>query len=119
MHVEQPRPRRAHAKKVEEIVATFVPNYGHGTRREQQADTIIGSRLFNHLYYLEEVQMVDITFENYINAWKSVKNPYWDLQTQAGRELFGKITDAIKKEMGGAEFHLKYVTRAWTARREG
>jgi hypothetical protein len=34
-------------KKTEEIIRHYFPDYSHGIRREQQADVILESRLFN------------------------------------------------------------------------
>jgi ubiquinone/menaquinone biosynthesis C-methylase UbiE len=105
-------------KKVEEIIKRFVPNYSHGTRREQQADVIIGSNLFNHLYYFEMPQIVKVKIEDYIEAWKSVKNAYWDLDTDEGKKLFEKIVSAIMDEFRETPIlNLTYVTKVWTATR--
>ena len=49
-------------------------------------------------------------------AWKSVKNPYWDLETNEGNELFEKITNKLKQELP-SEFNIKYTTRAWSAKK--
>lgn len=106
-------------KKVEGIIREYVPQYSHGTRREQQADTIISSRLFNHLYYLEEPQDVEMNVDAYLNAWKSVKNPYWDVKTEQGKKLFEQISSTIKQEFAGVPLlKLRYITKAWTAKKE-
>jgi ubiquinone/menaquinone biosynthesis C-methylase UbiE len=105
-------------KKVELIIKRFVPDYSHGTRREQQADVIIASKLFNHIYYLEEPQIVDVELDNYIEAWQSVKNNFWDLDTEEGQILFKQIMDAIRDEFKSTPvLKITYVTRIWTAKR--
>jgi ubiquinone/menaquinone biosynthesis C-methylase UbiE len=105
-------------KRVEEIIRRFVPDYSHGTRREQQADVIIGSKLFNHLYYCETPQVVDIKLHDYLEAWKSVKNSYWDVTTPDGEELLNRILDAIRQEFADTPvLHLTYVTKTWTVKR--
>ncbi|MFA6035794.1 MAG: methyltransferase domain-containing protein [Candidatus Micrarchaeia archaeon] len=107
-------------KRIEQIITEVVPEYEHGTRREQQADVIIGSKLFNHLYYLEEPQQVEMPLDRYIEAWKSVKNKYWDLDTEAGRKTFQKILDKMHAEFGKVKaLKLTYITKIWTAQREG
>jgi ubiquinone/menaquinone biosynthesis C-methylase UbiE len=106
-------------KRVEEIIREFVPDYSHGTRREQQADVIIASRLFNNLYYLEEPQAVKMSVENFVDGWRSVKNKYWDPATPEGKELLSKIIARIESEFADTpELQITYVTRAWTAKRE-
>lgn len=106
-------------KRVENIIREYVPEYTHGTRREQQSDVIISSRLFNNLYYLEEPQDVEMSVESYLNAWKSVKNPYWDIRTEDGKKLFEQISSAIMHEFADVPLlKLRYVTKAWTAKRE-
>lgn len=103
---------------VERVIRSFVPAYSHGTRREPQADVILESRLFNDVHYFEEAQRVERTVPDFIAAWASVKNPYWDLATPAGHALFDSIKAALAAELGRQErLTMTYVTRTWTARR--
>ncbi|MCR8709028.1 class I SAM-dependent methyltransferase [Campylobacter sp. RM5063] len=104
-------------KIAEDIIVSFVPNYTRGTRREDQRPIIEAHKeLFDNIIYLEEDFYFHQSVDNYINAWKSVKNPYWDLETKEGNELFEKITDKLKQELPG-EFDIKYTTRAWSAKK--
>lgn len=103
--------------KAEEIITELVPHYSRGTRREDQR-AIIESRkdLFDSILYVEEDFYFQQSLENYINAWKSVKNPYWDLDSAEGRELFENITQKMRATLP-KELHIKYTTRCWSARK--
>ncbi|EAH5485341.1 methyltransferase domain-containing protein [Campylobacter coli] len=104
-------------KIAEDTIIEFVPNYTRGTRREDQRP-IIESRkdLFDNIVYIEEDFYFHQSIENYINAWKSVKNPYWDLETEEGNELFNKISDKISQRLP-KEFSIKYTTCCWSAKK--
>ncbi|MBR9702482.1 methyltransferase domain-containing protein [Candidatus Woesearchaeota archaeon] len=105
-------------KKVEGILQEFYPEYSHGTRREQQEDVILASRLFNNVYYFEEEQLVAIPLEKYIEAWRSVKNAFWDFSTEEGKATFEKIATRIRDELKDTPvLKLKYDTRVWVAKK--
>lgn len=104
--------------RIEEIIKEVVPAYEPGVRREGQADVILMSKLFNDVHYIEAPQEVRRTFEEYIKAWRSVKNKYWDFETEEGKNTFETIVGKIEKEFGADMiFPMTYVTRIWTARR--
>jgi len=104
-------------KRIEDIIVSVVPDYQRGVRREAQADVILSSGLFNNVNYIEKSQKVRRTIDEYIKAWMSVKNKYWDFDTEEGRAIFEKITNEIKKEFEAVGyFDLVYTTRIWTAR---
>ncbi len=117
MYVESQGFKRSCTKIAEDTIVEFVPNYTRGTRREDQRP-IIESRkgLFDNIVYIEEDFYFHQSIENYINAWKSVKNPYWDLETDEGNELFNKISDKISQRLP-KEFSIKYTTRCWSAKK--
>ncbi|MFQ6342737.1 class I SAM-dependent methyltransferase [Campylobacter sp. VTCC 70190] len=104
-------------KIAEDTIVEFVPNYTRGTRREDQRP-IIESRkdLFDNIVYTEEDFYFHQNIENYINAWRSVKNRYWDVATKEGEELLNKIMDKIKERLP-KEFSIKYTTRTWSAKK--
>lgn len=103
--------------KAQDIIKEFVPNYDTGVRREDQRPVIEKNRaLFDEIFYLEQDFYFHQTIDNYILAWKSVKNPYWDLDTNEGKALFEKISAKIKHELP-SEFDIKYTTRAWSAKK--
>ncbi len=105
-------------KTAEDIISSFVPNYTRGTRREDQRPIIESHKeLFDSIIYLEEDFYFDQSIENYINAWKSVKNPYWDLDTTQGQELFAAIIEKMRQTLP-QNLHIKYTTRCWSAKKQ-
>ena len=66
--------------------------------------------------YLEQDFYFHQSIDNYINAWKSVKNPYWDLETKEGSELFEKIAYQMKHKLPSS-FNIRYTTRCWSAKK--
>lgn len=106
-------------EKAENIIIEFVPNYNRGVRREDQREFIESHKeLFDNIIYLEEDFYFHQSIENYINAWRSVKNPYWDLETIDGSKLFDAISEKMKALLP-KEFNIKYTTRCWSARKVG
>ncbi len=101
----------------EGIITEFVPQYKRGVRREDQRPIIEQHReLFDEIFYLEQDFYFHQSIDGYINAWKSVKNPYWDLGTKEGLALFDAIT-AKMRECLPQEFDMQYTTRAWSAKK--
>ena len=101
----------------EEVILDLVPSYTRGVRREDQRQILEDNRnLFDNIIYIEEDFYFHQSIENYINAWRSVKNPYWDLQTKEGVELFEKIAYQMKHKLP-SEFSIKYTTRCWSAKK--
>lgn len=106
-------------KKVEQIIREFVPDYSHGTRREDQKDVIVSTGDFNEVSYIEESQKVQRSLDQYLDAWKSVRNNYWDVNTPEGGALFEKIVQRIKDEFSSLpHLELMYTTRIWVARKK-
>jgi hypothetical protein len=84
-------------------------------RREDQRPFLEEhSALLKNICYLEVDFEIDRTIDEYILAWRSVKNKYWDLETKDGQELFDRITLQIRKALPTG-FKIQYTTRAWTA----
>lgn len=101
----------------EKIIMEFVPDYTRGVRREDQRPIIQAhNNLFDNIIYLEEDFYFEQSIDNYINAWKSVKNPYWDLETQEGLALFDTIASSMRNKLP-ASFKIKYTTRCWSAQK--
>lgn len=104
-------------ESAEEIILKFVPSYTRGVRREDQRPILEKHReLFDEIIYLEQDFYFHQSIENYINAWRSVKNPYWDLETKEGVELFETIAKEMEKSLP-KEFKIKYTTRSWSAKK--
>ncbi len=104
-------------EQAEKIIEQFIPEYERGTRREDQRPVIEkNNHLFDEIFYMEVDFYFHQTLENYILAWQSVKNKYWDLATEEGKQLFEKITNEMRRVMP-SEFDIKYTTRCWTAKK--
>ncbi len=101
----------------EEVILELVPNYTRGIRRQDQRPILEENKeLFDNIIYIESDFYFYQNIENYINAWKSVKNPYWDLETKEGVELFEKIAYQIRHKLP-THFGIKYTTRCWSAKK--
>lgn len=101
----------------EEIILDLVPNYQRGVRREDQRGVIEEHRdLFDEIFYMEKDFYFQQSIQNYLLAWRSVKNPYWDLETEEGEDLFEKISYQMKHKLP-SEFSIKYTTRIWSAKK--
>ena len=97
----------------ENIITTVVIDYTRGVRREDQRPIIEQSGLFKDHVYIEMDFDYEQTLDNYINAWKSVKNKYWENDSN----IFHVICDRFKAELPDA-FSIKYTSRCWIARRK-
>ena len=102
-------------KQVDAIIKEVVPDYGYGVRRQDQREIIENSGFFSDIMYMEMDFTFRQTLENYINAWKSVKNQYWDLSTPNGKSVFEQICDKIRKKLP-SEFSIKYTCRTWNGK---
>ena len=101
----------------EDIILDFVPQYSRGVRREDQRPILHAHKnLFDNIIYIEEDFYFHQTLENFINAWRSVKNMYWNLDTQEGKDLLEKIILKWREALP-SEFDIKYTTRCWSARK--
>lgn len=101
----------------EEVILDLIPEYKRGVRREDQRPVIEEHRdLFDEIFYLEKDFYFHQSLENYLLAWKSVKNPYWDLETKEGAELFDRIIYQMRHKLP-KEFSIKYTTRIWSAKK--
>lgn len=104
-------------QQAEAIIKEFVPNYTRGVRREDQRPILQAHcNLFNEITYLEQDFFFTQTLENYIAAWHSVKNPYWDLNTEEGKQLFANIAQKWRTKLP-QNFAMRYTTRSWSAKK--
>jgi SAM-dependent methyltransferase len=106
-------------KIAEDTICELIPLYDRGIRREDQRPVLERNRqLFKDIFYMEIDFEVDRTIDMYINAWRSVRNKYWDLSTQEGIELFERIVSKMRERLPD-RFSIRYTTRAWTAQKAG
>lgn len=104
-------------KSVEAIIEECVPNYTRGARREDQRPILEAHKsLFDEIVYLEHDFYFAQSRENYLSAWQSVKNPFWDLETENGKALFEKIREKIRQTLPDT-FCVQYTTRSWSAKK--
>jgi SAM-dependent methyltransferase len=104
-------------RRVEQLIRRRVPAYAPGTRREDQAPVIAASGWFDPAEVVAVEHHVERGVDDYLAAWRSVRNRYWDLGTPAGRALFASLCDDIRAELGAdARLRIPYTTRAWSAR---
>lgn len=97
--------------KAQEIIKSFIPDYHGGVRREDQRPILEENKnLFDEIFYIEQDFYFCQSLENYILAWKSVKNTFWDLES----ELFEKICKKWRSELP-SKLNIKYTTRVWSA----
>lgn len=103
-------------KSIEEMIASFIPNYGYGTRREDQTDVINASGLFFEVRNVAGKTMHRQSREKVVEAWRS----HATLHRQAG-EKFQEIIANIEKLLQAQSTELitiPYTTRAWIARKK-
>ena len=101
-------------KKAEEIILKYVPNYERGVRREDQRPFFKKyQHLFDELFYIEVDFYVERTVDEYIKAWKSVRNKYWE----PDGEIFSKLEEEWRKNLP-SKFTIKYTSRAWTVKKK-
>lgn len=98
--------------KAEEIICSVIPGYTRGVRREDQRAVIEQSCMFKDIVYIEMDFEFKQTLESYINAWKSVKNKYWENNS----DVFHVICNKFREELPN-EFDVKYTSRCWIAKR--
>jgi SAM-dependent methyltransferase len=99
--------------QAEKIITSIVPEYTRGVRREDQRPIIEQSGLFTDIVYIEMDFNFEQTLDTYINAWKSVKNKYWENDS----DIFRRICDKFKLELPNS-FSVKYTSRCWIAKRK-
>lgn len=100
-------------KNIEEIIQSTIPDYGYGTRREDQTEIINVSGLFGKVYYIEGDVVHRQTLPEVVEAWRS----HATLHRQAGDKFYGIIDDIEKMLIasGRQEITIPYTTRIWTA----
>jgi len=98
---------------IEALIKEAIPEYGYGSRREDQAAVINESDLFNEVHKIEGGIVHTQTVPEVVEAWRS----HATLHRQAG-EKFDGIVAAIEKMLvanGQPEIVIPYTTRLWAA----
>ncbi len=98
---------------IEALIKEAIPEYGYGSRREDQAAVINESDLFNEVHKIEGGIVHTQTVPEVVEAWRS----HATLHRQAGEKFDGIVT-AIEKMLvanGQPEIVIPYTTRLWAA----
>jgi len=83
---------------------------------ETLTDQLRASPYFEDVVYLEGRHIIEMTPARYLGAWRSVN----DLRVQLGPDKFDSFLDFVEKRIAGLNIiEATYLTRAWSARREG
>jgi len=101
-------------KTIEEIIRAAIPEYGYGSRREDQTAVINQSGLFDTVHKLEGRVVHTQTVPAVVEAWRS----HGTLHRQAGEKFAGIVADIEKllADNGQSEIQVPYTTRLWAAR---
>jgi len=100
--------------RIEEIIKGKVPEYGYGTRREDQTLVIDKSGLFGDVVHVSSRVMHEQTIEECIEAWGS----HATLARQAG-DAFDAVIGEISvylKGLGVSSIKIPYTSNIWLAR---
>jgi ubiquinone/menaquinone biosynthesis C-methylase UbiE len=102
-------------KSIESIIKSFIPNYGYGTRRDDQTKVIESSKLFKNAIQIQSSVKHSQTIDECIKAWKS----HATLERQAGNN-FNNVIDEIqnflrKNFSTGEDISIPYQTTCWVA----
>lgn len=77
---------------------------------QELREILKSSGIFNSVIYVDAVDVIQRTHEEYIGAWRSVN----DIQAQLGREKFEEFISDVEKIIKKREFvEVHYLTRAW------
>ncbi len=98
---------------IEAIIKQHVPNYGYGTRREDQTAVIDASSLFGSVVRLDSQVMHKQTIAECVEAWRS----HATLERQAGT-AFSKVIAEIEKylrSLNTPSIQIPYTTNIWLA----
>ncbi len=101
--------------EIEKTIASMVPSYSYGTRREDQRAVIDASKLFAPALQCEGAIVASQSRADIVEAWRS----HATLQRQAGAsflQVVGAI-EAVLTRRGGDRFEVPYTSRAWAAQR--
>lgn len=99
--------------KIEATISDYVPEYGYGTRREDQAAVIEQSRLFGPVIHIDSRIIHQQKIDECVEAWRS----HATLARQAGQK-FEQVVDSIGDYLSGLGrevIEIPYSTNIWIA----
>jgi ubiquinone/menaquinone biosynthesis C-methylase UbiE len=99
---------------IEDIIKSAIPEYGYGSRREDQTAVINGSGLFHDVHYIEGGVTHTQSVPDMVEAWRS----HGTLHRQAGDRFTGIIEDieTMLKGLNKDQIVIPYTTRMWAAK---
>jgi ubiquinone/menaquinone biosynthesis C-methylase UbiE len=100
---------------IQTVIAAHVPEFSHGSRREDQSPMIVASGLFHPVQTIELDVVHRMSWRDHVEAWRS----HCTLKRQAG-ERFLTVIDAIAavgNHAPEAMIEVPYQTRVWLAQR--
>lgn len=103
-------------KEIEDFIKSKIPDYGYGTRREDQTEVINASGLFKEVVFVEGEVVHDIVATDFIKGWKS----HGTVERQS-KEIFQEVVDGIEKIVkakGSDTVKVPYTTRIWIAQKK-
>lgn len=103
-------------REIEDLIQSQIPEYGYGSRREDQTFIIRNSGLFESVLHVDSIVIHKQNIEDCIEAWRS----HATLQRQAGPH-FNDIIERIEyylKSLGRRIIEIPYTTNIWMARKK-
>jgi ubiquinone/menaquinone biosynthesis C-methylase UbiE len=99
--------------EIEEIIRNRIPEYGYGTRREDQSLEIKRCGLFSNVMHLSSEIIHEQTVDECLVAWKS----HATLERQAGSSFEQIIEDIdnFLSQIGENSIKIPYSTKLWMA----
>lgn len=99
---------------LEAIIRQHIPDYGYGTRREDQTEPIRASGLFGEIQFVQGRIVHQQSLEDCVTAWRS----HATLMRQAG-DRFETVIAALEARIQaeGDMIQIPYDTRIWFAQK--
>lgn len=99
--------------EIESMIKSHVPDYGYGTRREDQTNTINSTNLFGEVRKISGSIVHSQQKSEWIEAWRS----HATLQRQAGDKFHDVVEriEQIVEKIPGDSIDIPYITNIWTA----
>lgn len=101
-------------KEVENIIKSYATDYDYGTRRENQTQVILESKLFDEPKYVEGTVNHRVDKQEWVEAWRS----HATVSRQVGDKL-GEVVEQIAKLVSdqGDTLIVPYTTKIWIAQK--
>lgn len=106
-------------EEIEQMIYSMIPNLsrvssGSAKHARNYFQELISTGDFNDVVFFEANHKIEMSKERYLGAWRSV----YDIQRQAGPDLFEKILSKISEKIAPWDkIPVPYKTRTWTAQK--